>query len=365
MGTRRSIRGVSWAAAGLALALGCGGANREGLSGGAGGPPGAPPRPDFITYRNSSDPQARVFDGKLYLYTSSDLGTPGTRSNPYPMNTTYAYWIGKGQALEATSWRDGGAVLRESQYAWVPAGADHLWAPDCNRKDGTYYLYVPDVTDEDDALSSKIGVSTGTSPLGPFTPQGTLAIPGYASDPSTFIDKDGTPYLTWANGDYSNCGGLSIARLAADMRTLATSPQELVIRGIPTSRVGQCSGKNRPYLEGAGLDHFGADGKDQYFLYFAMKPDDQNEVIAYAIAPAPLGPYTYRGIIMGGSSSEWTNQASIVRWGSSWLFFYHDGPSGTHARKVRAECLYFDADGTIEPIRRTAAGISTCAQPPG
>jgi hypothetical protein len=320
----------------------------------------------LVPSRNTSDPQVRVFDDRLYLYTSADLGVSGTWSNPYPMNATSVYSVGPGSASAAPSaWDDGGAVLRESQYAWVPAGANHLWAPDCNRMGGTYYLYVPDVTDADDALSSKIGVSTGSSPTGPFTPQGTLAITGYASDPSTFIDADGKAYLVFADGDYSTCGGLSIARLGADMISLATAPQPVSISGLPRSSVGQCADKDHPYLEGAGLDHFGADGKNQYFLYFAMKPDDQNEVIAYATAPAPLGPYTYRGIIMNGSATEWTNQASIVRWGSRWLFFYHDGPSGTHARKVRAECLRFEPDGSIQPITRTSAGLSACTEPPG
>lgn len=365
---RRTTRTTVWAtAAALALACSSSGGSADHGSGASGGAPAGKASPYFITSRNSSDPQARVFDGRLYLYASSDLDTPGGAANPYPMNATYAYALTPGaNPADPAAWTDGGAVLRESQYTWVPAGADHLWAPDCVRKGKTYYLYVPDVTDKRDALSSKVGVSTGASPTGPFTPQGTLAITGYASDPSTFIDKDGKAYLTFASGDYSNCGGLSIVQLAADMKTLVGTPRELTFAGIPGSSVGACAGKNRPYLEGPGLDQFGPEGKDQYFLYFAMKPDTENEVIAYATAASPMGPYTYRGIIMHGSGSEWTNQASIVKWGGRWLFFYHDGPRGSpHARKVRGECLSFGADGAIQPLTRTDAGLAACGQPPG
>lgn len=358
-GTRTS------AALALALVSGCATQSTSAPPPATGGYVVDTPNP-LVSSRNTSDPQVRVFRDRLYLFTSSDLGVSAVWPNPYPMNTTYVYSVGRsGASGGPTAWDDGGAVLHESQYDWVPEGADHLWAPDCNEKDGTYYLYVPDVTDAEDALSSRIGVSTGPSPTGPFTPQGTLAITGYASDPSTFVDTDGEAYLVFADGDYSTCGGISIARLGADMISLATTPQPVSLSGMPSSGVGQCAGKGRPYLEGAGLDRFGADGRGQYFLYFAMKPDDQNEVIAYATAAAPLGPYTYRGIIMNGSDTEWTNQASIVKWGSSWLFFYHDGPSGTHARKVRAECLHFDADGAIQPVTRTSAGLSACTQPPG
>jgi beta-xylosidase len=272
------------------------------------------------------------------------------------MNATYAYSIGPGM----TAWQDHEPVLREGAYAWVDAGSNHLWAPDCNRRGDTYYLYVPDVAGKN-SLDSRIGVSTGKSPTGPFTFQRTLDISGYASDPSTFVDDDDKAYLVFANGDYGTCGGLSIARLNDDMVTLATAPAEVDIAGIPTTG-GRCGG-GHVYLEGPQLDRFGAEGKDRYFLYFAMKPDDQNSVIAYATATAPLGPYTYRGVIMNGSAGEWTNQASIVRWGASWLFFYHDSSTQPPQRHVRAECLRFGADGTIQPIARTAAGLSSCAVP--
>jgi hypothetical protein len=168
--------------------------------------------------------------------------------------------------------------------------------------------------------------------------------------------------MVYANGDYSNCGGISIVQLKPDMMSLANTPKAISITGMPTAG-GACSGKGRPYLEGASMDHFGADGKNQYFLTFAMKLDSENEVIAYATGSSPLGTFQYRGIIMHGSSTEWTNQASILKWGSSYVFFYHDGPSGIHRRKVHGECLSFNGDGTIKPISRTTSGISSCWKP--
>lgn len=353
---------VGWVSLGLGVLAACGGPMAQGA--GVGGGRGSDGPTPVIPFRNASDPQARVFDGALYLYTSEDLGTAGTASNPYPMSATYAYRLAAGKNPGTPAdWTDLGAVLRESQYTWVPGGADHLWAPDCTRRGKTYYLYVPDVTDKANALSSKIGVSTGPSPAGPFTPRGTLAINGYASDPGVFVDpKGGAAYMVFADGDYSNCGGLSIVPLGADMMTLAGTPRAIAISGLPTAG-GACAGKGRPYLEGASLDWFGADGKNQYFLTFAMKPDTDNEVIAYATAASPLGPFQYRGVIMRGSSTEWTNQASIVKWGSGYVFFHHDGPRGTHARKVYAECLTFRPDGTIEPITRTAGGAGGCWKP--
>jgi hypothetical protein len=82
------------------------------------------------------------------------------------------------------------------------------------------------------------------------------------------------------------------------------------------------------------------------------QPNQPNEVLAYATANSPQGPYTYQGLLMCGSATEWTNQGSLLlmpdRTGNLRLvLFYHDGPSrqqfGSPDRKVHAECLFYGA----------------------
>src|SRR6478735_11559725 len=80
-----------------------------------------------VSARNSSDPQARVFGGTLYLYTSSDMNQSGS----WPMDHTYAYSMSSATAdpALAASWTDHNAVLAETSYGWSP-NEKHLWAPD-------------------------------------------------------------------------------------------------------------------------------------------------------------------------------------------------------------------------------------------
>jgi hypothetical protein len=115
-----------------------------------------------------------------------------------------------------------------------------------------------------------------------------------------------------------------------------------------------CGATGQPYLEGPSLyrtDSWGTGVPGPYLLEFAAKPTSRpsacaanlgepntaNEVIAYATAQSPTGPYTYKGILMCGSSSEWTDQATLMPlqltdfWGNTHqaiAMYYHDGPGG-------------------------------------
>jgi hypothetical protein len=58
------------------------------------------------------------------------------------------------------------------------------------------------------------------------------------------------------------------------------------------------------------------------------------------------GPYNYQGIIMCGSTSEWTNQATITKINGPgahdpWVIAYHDDTTAAaKVRYIHAECLF-------------------------
>jgi hypothetical protein len=334
---------------------------------------------------NSSDPAARVFDGKLYVYTSRDKSTAG---KTYPMDTTYAFALAEGADKnpgDTANWSAGTAVLSETDYstgpnAFVTSGTEHLWAPDIIQTIGfssdgpgahRYYLYVPD-TDKTETSRSKIGVSTSTSPTGPFTFQKTLVLDGYASDPAPFVDFDGRAYMIYANGGWDNCGGLSIAELYTGngpdtdyMTVIPGSAREIAISGVPQ---GGHSCSSHAYLEGASLDFFGQDGNNKYFLYFPVKgtanSEAEYEYIGYATADSAVGPFTYQGKIMEASSTTWTNQASIVLYRGNYIFFYHDSKERSTNRRVYATCLTLDSSGQINKISRSDPDLKSCWKRP-
>ena len=61
------------------------------------------------------------------------------------------------------------------------------------------------------------------------------------------------PYMVYANGDFSNCGGISIGRLNSDMLTRRSgSPTPITVNNWGDN-LGNCGGTGHPYMEGAAL----------------------------------------------------------------------------------------------------------------
>lgn len=78
--------------------------------------------------------------------------------------------------------------------------------------------------------------------------------------------------------------------------------------------------------------------------------------IDYATAKRPLGPWTYRGRILGTVHNTTTNHPAIVRHRGSWYIVYHNGMldgGGEFRRSVSIEPLEFNRDGTIRPVEQT------------
>jgi hypothetical protein len=205
------------------------------------------------------------------------------------------------------------------------------------------------------------------------------------SDPDILVDGSNR-YLVWADGDNDLCGGFKSAKLNSDMRTITSgSTQALAING--TSVLGSCVPKNgtvgigRPYLEGASLYKMSFNPAKPWTLLFAAKPtavptecnatntgsgsaNTDNEVIAWASASSAQGPFDYEGIVMCGSTTEWTNQATITATSNGRLIIiYHDSAASVKERKLHAECLWVGA-GIIGGVYRqkldATHGFNTC-----
>jgi beta-xylosidase len=367
---------------------------------------------------NSSDPELFLCPTTastsltLCLMTSQDMGNVSVPygQNYYPMRQT-TLWKLQDPASDprnVLNWHNFGPVLNEDALVsrgLVPNNAYHLWAPGAKWWNSKYYLYIPDVTDLNaEHTTSRIFLFTTDDPVGAgcgrfscgYTYVGKVATPvagapngGYASDPNLFVDPGtNAPYLVYANGDNDNCGGLSIGKLNSDMTTFS-SAQELKISGWPT-RTGNlglggpnCDATRHPYMEGPALyrwDQIGAPTSRigwNYLVLFAVKPSqvpspctNTNEAIAYATSATVTGEYYYRGIVMCGSTTEWTNQASITRMalggggnGNTFnVFAYHDGPSPNPApnRKVHLQCLHWSGDAIISVPRGGQVNFSNC-----
>lgn len=117
------------------------------------------------------------------------------------------------------------------------------------------------------------------------------------------------------------------------------------------------------FAEGPWLLKRGA----HYYLAYASIDEDEpgDERIAYAMAPAVTGPWSYQGLITGETRKSYTIHPGTAEFNGQWYFFYHDalltigdleGADGRRA--VAAEYLCFNDDGTIRPVEQTDAGVS-------
>lgn len=276
--------------------------------------------PDF-----HADPSAREWDGRYWIYPSHDLAG----SKDWDMVDWHAF-----SSTDLVTWTDHGVVFSLRDLPWATKWA---WAPDAMKRNGKYYFYV--------TADEQIGVGVADRPEGPF--KDALGRPLVArgesrtrvKDPAIFVDDDGQAYL------YFGQNAARVVKLREDMITrdgpIAEIPLQNFHEGIWAHK------RNGMY----------------YLSYCAMETSggEMHSRLAYSTSSSPLGPFTYRGVFMDNRSRNVHH--SIVDFGGQGYLFYHvQGPSW-YERRVAAEYLEYNADGTIKRVYMTKAGV-VAKQPP-
>ncbi len=288
----------------------------------------------------TADPAALVVDDTVYVYVGRDNAKEGQF---FTMPEWRCY-----SSKDMKVWTSHGPIMRPEDFKY--ARPDTAWACHMIEKDGRYYFYA--TLRRNNNNEHCIGVAVGDSPLGPFKDaRGTPLItddmttdssrPNADIDPAVFIDDDGTAWLMWGNGDFY------LVRLKPSMIEL-----DGPIQKIPHPNVAEA-----PWLFKRGNLY--------YNIYAADVPGNPPEKVAYATAEKITGPWTYRGLVTGSPKAGFTIHPAVIEFKGQWYFFYHDGstslngiPGGDCRRSVCAEYLYFNADGTIQPIMQTDEGLS-------
>lgn len=288
----------------------------------------------------TADPAALVVGDMVYVYVGRDNAGEGQF---FTMPDWLCY-----SSKDMKTWTAHGPIMRPEDFKY--ARRDVAWASHMVEKDGKYYFYA--TLRRNNNNEHCIGVAVGDNPLGPFKDaRGTPLItddmttdsnrPNADIDPTVFIDDDGTAWMMWGNGDFY------LVKLKSNMIELDGSIQK-----IPHKNVAE-----GPWL-------FKRDNV-YYNIYAADVPGNPPEKIAYATAEKITGPWTYRGLVTGSAKVGFTIHPAAIEFKGQWYFFYHCGSAningvtgGDCRRSVRLEYLYFNADGTIQPIPQTAEGVS-------
>jgi beta-xylosidase len=267
--------------------------------------------PDF-----QADPSARVFGGRLYIYPSHDIaGSKGWDMVDWHVFSTD----------DMVKWQDHGVIFSLKDTTWAKTNA---WAPDCIERHGKYYFYFP--------ADGQIGVAIADSPTGPFKDAlGKQLIDRneagiFCIDPCVFIDDDGQAYLYFGNKN----DHVGVVKLKEDM---VTRDGPIQVLDLPH------------YHEGIWIHKRNG-------IYYASYPSYLGRQIAnlmeYSMAKSPLGPFDYQGVILDNHSRN--VHCSITEFKGQWYLFYHVAGPSPYERRVCVERLFYNEDGTIEPMPMTA-----------
>lgn len=271
-----------------------------------------------------ADPSIHEWDGKYWLYPSTD--EPGSTS--WKEMRRWSCF----SSTNLVDWKDEGQIfdLARHDVAWA---TDSAFAPDCMKWKGKYYFFFP--------ASFQIGVAVSDHPNGPFKDAlgkplvGKDEVPGVASfDPCIFIDDDNTPYLY-----YGGSFGVAVVKLK----------DSLVERDGPIRKLDV---KN--YSEGIWVHKY----KGTYYLTYPhtiTRGGKTKQLLVYSTGKTPFGPFSYGGTILDNNGRN--SHHSIICIRGKWYLFYHvEGPSA-YERKVCADYLYHNDDGSIREVRMTKTGV--------
>lgn len=100
---------------------------------------------------------------------------------------------------------------------------------------------------------------------------------------------------------------------------------------------------------------------DTYYFVFSDMERGRPTSLGYATSKSPLGPFTYRGIIVDNGKCDpasWNNHGSIEEFHGQWYVFYHRCSRGTNRyRRLCIEPIHINEDGTIDEVKMTSQGV--------
>lgn len=319
----------------------------------------------LMTQRFGADPCALVYDGRVYIYMTADTieysgGKP--KENSYSKINS----LNVISSADLVNWTDHGSIYAAGSNGAAKWGGNS-WAPAaaCKEIDGKmkFFIYFAN-------SGNGIGVITADSPVGPFKdPIGKALIsrstPNCANvewlfDPAVLMDDDGSAYIYFGGGvpkgKEANPGTGRVAKLGEDMISLACDPVTMEI----------------PYLfEDSGINKIG----DTYVYSYCTnwnvtaeateKYGFKNAYIAYMTSENPMGPFTYRGVVLKHPGNYFAgdynnNHHAIFEFNGEWYITYHTrviatgmGVKGLNYRSPHITKLTLNEEGLFETVEKT------------
>ncbi|KFG81164.1 putative glycosyl hydrolase [Metarhizium anisopliae] len=271
-------------------------------------------------------------------------------NNQYWVYPTSSYEYDKQTYLDAFSspdlvhWTKHANILVASDFTWAHRA---VWAPAPISRNGKYYLYFGANDIQTNSELGGIGVGISDQPEGPYKDAlGKPLIGQYYNgaqpiDQDVFIDDDGQAYIYYGGHGHAN-----VAKLNEDMVTIGTFDDGTPFREITPEN----------YVEGPQM----MKRNGTYYLFWSEGgwggPD---YAVSYAMSKSPTGPFKRLAKILqqdpAVASGSGHNGVIHVPNTDIYYIVYHRHPLGENIdandRHLAYDRLYFNPDGTIQPVR--------------
>ncbi|SFC26407.1 glycoside hydrolase family 43 protein [Spirosoma endophyticum] len=289
-----------------------------------------------------ADPEATIFGKNYWIYP--------TFSAPYKQQIFFDAF----SSPDLVTWTKHSRILDSTAVKWAKKA---MWAPAIIEKGGKYYLFfgANDIHDDKKEVGG-IGVAVADSPAGPFRDYlgkplvGQIHNGAQPIDQFVFKDQDGKYYLIY--GGWGHC---NIAQLNDDFTGFLPFSDGTTYREVTP--------KN--YVEGPIM--FVRNGQ-YYFMWSEGGWTGPDYSVAYAVSKSPFGPFERVGKILQQDPTVATGAGhhSVIQVPGTdeWYIVYHRRPLGETDGNHRETCIdrmYFDANGTIKPVKITVAGVEARA----
>lgn len=305
--------------------------------------PGNPILADGRYY--SADPAPLVFDDRLWILAGRDEAPADV--NDFIMNE---WQLLATDDPASGTWVHYPAVVRpENVFKWATPGRAYAGQM-VKGPDGRVYFYAP-VHQADTSAKDRfaIGVAVADHPTGPWVdahPSGPIISQDKPElndiqniDPTVLVDDDGRVFLYW--GTFGRLRGVELKQ------DMVTPKGEVVkVESLPGFfEAPWLMKRNGTYYMLYAGNRAGPDSDCTPALYHAC--------IAYGTASSPLGPWTYRGVLLKPVSST-TSHPGVVQYDGQWYLAYHtaDAEGGGHFRRsVAIDRVEFDDAHSPPTIR--------------
>lgn len=283
-----------------------------------------------------ADPDGLKFGDSFWVYATLSIAFD---------NQTY---FDAFESKDLVTWKKHPRVFAANGSRWAETW---FWAPCTIERDGKYYFYYTANNPIENEGTAGIGVAVSDTPGGPFIdlidhPIVDRHVNGAdAMDAQVFVDDDGKYYLVWG-GTRAN-----IAPLEKDMATLGKWPDGDAAKDITP---------DEGYVEGPFMlkhDH------KYYFMWSEGGYGTPDYRVAYAMADSISGPFNRIGLILSKDDTvaDGPGHHSVFRDADGKYYItYHRriiGDDVADHRVIAIDRLYFQEDGTIEPVRMTGRQI--------